>query len=664
MCRSAVVLSLVLAAAAAFAAPKEKPVSAAEMADAKKWVQQHLAARSILPFSFTIDRQSSFVELPKWKAQRSTRKLSGGRTRIELTYTQPGPGLVVRCVAIQYADYPTVEWTVYLKNAGTADTPILADIRALDAPLHPVASGEPTLHHWTGSPCAPNDYQPHEAPLTAGTPVRITTNGGRPTNSDMPYFNVDWHDAGVIAVLGWPGQWAAMFAREADGSVRAMGGQELTHLRLHPGEEIRTPLAVLQFWRGDWVHAQNVWRRWMLAHNLPRYKGKLFPTRLMMCTSDFYPGMQSTAEGEIGYIDAYVNGGVKLDYWDIDAGWYPCDGPGWPKTGTWEADPKRYPHGLKEVGDRLHRSGIGFEVWFEPERVHAGTWLAENHPEWILGGKGGGLLNLGNPEAWKWVVERVDKMVREEGIDLYRQDFNMDPLEYWRSNDAPDRQGMTEIRHVEGYLAYWDELRRRHPDMPIDTCASGGRRNDLETLRRSLPLLRSDYRFEPHGTQGHTYGISFSMPYYGTGVPDSSDYVVRSHWCPWLGIGREKPREPGLDWTTYRRYVAEWRKACEYMLGDYYPLTPYSLDANAWMGWQFDRPERGDGMVQAFRRVDCPEETITLRLRGLDPDATYTVTDLDEGSPRHVTGSELMAGLTVAAPQKPAAVVVYYVKAR
>ena len=62
----------------------------------------------------------------------------------------------------------------------------------------------------------------------------------------------------------------------------------------------------------------------------------------------------------------------------------------------------------------------------------------------------------------------------------------MEPLGFWRGNDPPDRQGITEIRHVEGLLAYWDELRRRHPEMPIDTCASGGRRNDLETLRRAV----------------------------------------------------------------------------------------------------------------------------------------------------------------------------------
>jgi len=69
--------------------------------------------------------------------------------------------------------------------------------------------------------------------------------------------------------------------------------------------------------------------------------------------------------------------------------------------------------------------------------------LTQNHPEWIFGGANGGLLNLGHPEALKWVIEHFDTLIKEQGVDLYREDFNIDPLGYWRGNDTPDRQGMT-----------------------------------------------------------------------------------------------------------------------------------------------------------------------------------------------------------------------------
>jgi hypothetical protein len=144
--------------------------------------------------------------------------------------------------------------------------------------------------------------------------------------------------------------------RDDGTGLRVRGGQELTRFTLHSGEEVRTPLAVVQFWKGELVRSQNIWRRWMLAHNLPRFDGQPMPPGLMMCTSDFYPGMRSTAAGEMRYVDAYVKAGVKLDYWWIDAGWYPCEPEGWPRVGTWEPDPGRYPKGLKDASHWETRS--------------------------------------------------------------------------------------------------------------------------------------------------------------------------------------------------------------------------------------------------------------------------------------------------------------------
>ena len=73
-------------------------------------------------------------------------------------------------------------------------------------------------------------------------------------------------DEGVIVAVGWPGQWAAEFVRDDDKGIRIRAGQELTHFKLLPGEEVRSPLVVLHFWQGrDWIEAQNLWRRWMMA---------------------------------------------------------------------------------------------------------------------------------------------------------------------------------------------------------------------------------------------------------------------------------------------------------------------------------------------------------------------------------------------------------------
>ncbi len=469
-------------------------------------------------------------------------------------------------------------------------------------------------------------------------------------------------------MVGWPGQWAASFERDAGDALRIRAGQELTHLTLHPGEQIRTPLVVLQFWQEDRIDAQNQWRRWMLSHNVPHVDGAPPSPMLTSCSGGFFPGLKCNAQDEVQFIDTLSREGVQLDYWWMDAGWYPCEA--WPATGTWEVDRSRFPEGIRAVSDHAHTRGTKLILWFEPERVAPGTWLYEQHPEWLLGADGGQkLLDLGNVAARTWLTEHVDQMISQQGIDLYRQDFNMDPLPYWRAADSEDRQGMTEIRHVEGYLAYWDQLRRRHPQLLIDSCASGGRRNDLETMRRAVPLLRSDYQSFAGdvsyaiGNQAQTYGLAFWLPYFGTGVYYTNQsllYCARSYFCPAFGFCADV-RRSDIQWDSFRRVVDDWRAVAPAMLGDYYPLTPYNLGDDIWMAWQFHRADRGAGVVQAFRRRGSIYQSARLPLRGLVPNARYQICSRDDGSTIQMTGRELLdAGLEVRIQDRPGSTILTY----
>jgi alpha-galactosidase len=347
----------------------------------------------------------------------------------------------------------------------------------------------------------------------------------------------------------------------------------------------------------------------------------------------------------------------------MDAGWYVFR-HAWSDTGTWEVDPIRFPHGLRAVSDHAHSKDVKVLLWFEPERVAPGSWLFEHHPEWLLEEKdnrfGQKLLNLGNPEAYNWLVDKLDNFISEQGIDLYRTDFNIDPLPFWRAADAPDRQGITENRYISGFLSYLDELHKRHPNIWMDTCASGGRRNDLETLRRALPLMRSDYGYEPTGMQNLTYGASLWLPYSGTGVSGLDPYAFRSQMTHLLALVWDL-RNKSLNYPLLRRMVSEWRQIADLYYGDFYPLLPYEPGNAVWVAWQFDRPDLGQGFVQAFRRPECQYETTRLKLHGLNPAARYEMKDMDTAGTWTESGLELMEkGLAVTLKGQPSAEVLVY----
>jgi alpha-galactosidase len=253
-------------------------------------------------------------------------------------------------------------------------------------------------------------------------------------------------------------------------------------------------------------------------------------------------------------------------------------------------------------------------------------------------------------------------------------------------------------------------LVRAHPDLPLDSCASGGRRNDLEGMRRAVSRTRSDYLIEPIGEQCHTYGIALWLPYYGTGFMDTvtaadrrkdfgnlwnilSDassmkplvrgetipvmrkdrygavayglddrYPFRSSMCPSMTWCLDV-RKTDVHYELLRQLARQWRQLSPYMLADYYPLSAYSTGTDVWMAWQFNRPESGDGMVQAFRRHESPYETATYSLHGLDEAASYELTDVDTSEVRRLTGRELLQqGFPVRIAQKPGAVIITYKK--
>ena len=231
-----------------------------------------------MPFSFVYDGQPSEKWLAEWPRKYETEKLDAARTRHTFIWAEPKTGMEIRCTAVVYADYPAAEWTLYFKNAGKENTAILEDIRGIDVVFERRAEGEFVLHGNRGDWCTADSFEPFRKTLLPKAARWFTSHGGRPTNHAWPYYNLQMPGGGVFLAFGWPGQWTAGFIRDEGRGLRVLAGQETTHLSLPPGEQVRSPLIALLFWEGgDTVRAQNLWRRWMIAHNLPRTSDSRLP---------------------------------------------------------------------------------------------------------------------------------------------------------------------------------------------------------------------------------------------------------------------------------------------------------------------------------------------------------------------------------------------------
>lgn len=653
-----------------------------------EWLSKVFNARTkSLPISFNYGGAS--VDLKKFIFLNESKG-----SEIKISATDSSTGLSIACIGKKYNDFPIVEWTFYLKNNSTADTPIIEKINA-SAVRFKAINKEFIVKTNRGDVCTASSYEPIVKNLEYGDRAVFAPVGGRPTSDALPFFNIAWDKEGILMGLGWPGQWEAAFHSDNAGELSLFAGQQVTKLKLHPGEEIRTPLVVMMFRADNYIDSQNIWRQWMFKHNMQKPDGVEIKPFSSVC---FGLHLNETKEKEA--ITFLKENNIGLDYYWTDAGWYGSKGV--LSVGTWKSDDVRYPNTFRAVTDYAHEKGFKTVLWFENERVSPEEDLCKYKDKgWIIsldtdrksfrsdnmlmGLKekegcfatlesyrnqiydGDCLFNLGNDDARRFLTDITADCIEKYNIDCYRTDFNIGPFEFWCSADGQDRCGITENKYVTGFLKFWDELQQRFPHLVFDTCSSGGRRNDLETLRRAVPLLRSDYQCGDtfgYGNQGHTYGLSSWIPFGGTGAYCDDSYLYRSQLTFFMGVAALNIwdlKNSSINIKRWRIAISEWRAVKDCYYGNYYPLTPYNISEEKWIAWQFYYAAANKGMLQAFRRANCQQTEFIAFLGEIDEKADYEFTDFDSAGKRIISGKELLSnGFTIKlAKAKSSALITY-----
>lgn len=643
-----------------------------------------------IPISYVIE-ESKYTGIPAlFQPSCEIHEKENGQRDYIITGKNEDLGLEIQTTITEYKNYPVYDIVTWFRACGTKNTPMLREIKGFDGMFH---GEKAVLYTNSGDFYSANGYEQTAQPYTHEMWTRITPQGGRCCDQAFPYFKVQFDGFGLNLAVGWPGQWAAEFGT-AEHGILFSAGQEITDLYLMPGEKIRTPKVTVMAYDGSYERGVNIWRRWYCEHILPRPNGKCIEPQLVAT----YAGdgscpeyLGATEENQLEHIEEYVRTKVPYSLWWIDAGWYECDtddpeiklGRAWQQTGTWKVDRKRFPNGLMPISKKLAEHDMKLLLWFEPERVRPGSEIYEEHSEWLLSVDGdikdgncgyhrNLLLNLGIPECTDWLIEKIDTLIKENGVGIYRQDYNFPPLRYWRENESYTRRGMTENLYIQGYFRYWDTLLERNPGLWIDACASGGRRNDLETMRRAVPLHPTDYGYGYHHiSQAFARTLAEWFPYYRMFAADWSDdegnypevcpnkkadyytYIASLSACLQVDMIKGSPEE---------KLVGEiWKRASKIMVAcDYYPLSETSKKQDQFCVNQYYRPEEGKGYIQAVRHAQCPQNMFCARLRDIEDEKTYLFDDMRTGQTIQISGKQLNeAGFQIILQKRDAAVWFY-----
>lgn len=633
-------------------------VSAQEKQRCRAWYDAHIRTADDPAYDFTVGGQSLRRHLRDWMFEIGEESAvgaveRGGKSTV-ISLRHKKSDLTARVEATIFEENAACQWTVYLRNEGDSRSPVIRRFYAADCTLD---TGETTLYVSRGSNSQADDFELLHTAVTPTTMIFDATEGRN--TSYLPYFNLSGSKGGAVAAVGWTGQWRASLRQTLQG-VKLRAQQAFFRAALEPQEEVRSPLVSLTFYDGDnALKGFNSFRQMQLDCLYPE---TMRPMRGYMLANEFCTLTCDELIETVQTTDPAILGAT--DYFWMDAGWYTYKKDWYDGVGNWTPDATRFPASLRPLSDAIAQSGSQFLLWYEPERVRAGTILEQEgvkHDGWIIRNGDNLLWNLADDGACAFLTDYIAASLEENGVGVYRQDFNFDPLRYWKQADHAfygGRTGICENHYVTNLYRFLDTLCDRVDGLLIDNCASGGRRIDLEMCRRSVPLWRSDYNCVPadgsrkaddlEATQAMTYALSCWLPYSGTVQHTESLYAERS------GV-MTHPMVMNPDPATYALYDdvrADMTKR-------YFPLAGGGTDDSKALAMQFGDAESGSAMLY-LRKSTAP--SYQLRLNGLSPDKAYVLTDPDD--PTFLvreTGQTLMeTGVTLTAAALPHAFILSY----
>lgn len=624
------------------------PEDADAVTMATTWIEKQIEENTLMSFRFNDKEYASHI--PSW--DKTVDQTDNGWV---VRYTKDGVSVWSE---IKFdRDSAALEWTNYFKNESGSDSPVIADIYALDSTVH---IPNPVLTSADGSRSLnPDEFQPNFFNLTEQPELTIKNTGGRSSQGAFPYFDICNGTHGIMGAIGWTGTWK-LNVKNSNGAVHMQAGMQNTKISLHNGEEIRTPAILIQFFKGDQDAGHNALRQLILKSYTPKDADGETLKRLPMCMN---------AWGGIGeerlmtdHLKKYEKNDIPYEVFWVDAGWHGDVASGnvfedvWSKqVGDWYYNPEYPENGFANISRYLAERDKQLLLWFEPERASLDSKLYTEHTDYFLPvstNASDAVYNMGNDEAREYLTDMIVDILVESGVSWYRQDFNTDPAEVWISADnraGENREGMTEIRYVTGLYTYLDALLERVPGLLIDNCASGGRRLDFEMMKRSVPLWRTDYTpksdksSNADGVRTIACNLTWWLPL-NAGGPGDDGMTTNYHFRSLASAGMTVWGANDFLWL--RSMVEQYNSYRDMMLGDYYLLSiGRDREYNSVnCVYEYYLPEEGRGYLMAFRPARSRTDRDTYLLKGLDAQAQYKFTVVDTDETFTLSGEQLMTG--------------------
>ncbi|WP_193749248.1 alpha-galactosidase [Sphingopyxis sp. C-1] len=468
--------------------------------------------------------------------------------------------------------------------------------------------------------------------------------GGRPGFGGGNWIRIESADMGedhghaIAAHLAWSGDHWLSVECNADGRAMLMMGGRLDpgEIKVSPGQSWESPRALFAVSSQGAMASRHAFHRHANTETLPD-SSRRTPRKVHLNSWEAL-GFAMDLPKLTALADAAAAIGVER--FVVDDGWFKGRRDDRTSLGDWMADPDVFPAGLKPLTDHVRALGLDFGLWVEPEMVSPTSDLYRRCPDWCIHISGQDrptqrnqlVLDLTKVEVSDYVYKCLDTLLSENEISYLKWDHNRElfPLA---------EKGHAQVLALYGLL---DRVRAAHPDVEIETCASGGGRVDYEILRRCARYWASDnndaierlrinsgwFDFMPLGATGNHVGPN-PNPITGRCLP--MDFRAKVAMFGHMGVEADPASMSASDRALLAAHITlykEWRDVIH--RGS---LTRIAENLPSAFGYLALSGARGLALVAQTKFADHYSSP-PVKMRGLDPAASYRISLLLPGTPR------------------------------
>lgn len=578
----------------------------------------------------------------QWRFAGAT--VDGGELRLRLD-DRRRPLRTELCYRVRPDSDVVERWTELTHTAPDADPERPVTVERLDsASWTAPALADYRLSHLVGG--WNSEFQIRRDRLPVAETV-LTSRRGITSHHANPWLAVDdgtaTEERGEVwsTALAWSGSWRVTVHRDPVGRTTWTGGFGHEGLRwtLRPGETLRTPSYAGLYTPDGFGAASRGWHEHIRRHVLPEPERD----RPVVYNSWEATGFDVDQAGQLRL--ARLAAGLGAELFVLDDGWFGARRGDTAGLGDWSPHPAAFPEGLGPLADEVHRLGMDFGLWVEPEMVNRDSDLYRAHPDWVVHSPGLDatelrnqlVLNFGRPEVAAWAWRTLDGLVRAHRVDWLKWDANRAFTEAgWADHLDPDRLW---IDHTRAVYRIMDRLRAEHPGLRIEACAGGGGRVDLGILSRTDQAWVSD-NTDPVDRIGIQHGFSQLFPAQAMAawVTDSPNTTTgrrtplrfRFHvaMAGALGLGGNLTEWTDGELAEAAELVARYKSVRPLVQrGVQHRVAP----AGPVRAVHYAAADGGDHVVLAWRPTTrFGHAAAPIRLPALDPSAHYLDPDLDE----------------------------------